>query len=445
MSALIEIAIVLLLIVANGVFAMAEIAMVSSRKVRLQAMAEDGVSGAARALEMASNPENLLSTVQIGITLIGIMAGAFGGATLSERLAEHLAAIPLLEPYAKPVSFVSVVAVITYLSLVVGELVPKQLGLRNPEATACLLAGPMYMLSIVTAPAVKLLSISSRVLTSLLPLKPIADQTVTEEEVRILIGQGTETGAILASEGEMVERVFRLGDRKVTAMMTPRTDVIWLELADWQARAQAGGPWDGFGEWRLVTDTGHTHYPVGDGALDRLVGVASVKVLARHIAEGKPFDFRASLLEPLAVPESLTGVRLLERFSATDRRFAIVIDEFGGTSGVISLDDLMDVLLGEMQRPEDGDGERFVRRSDGSWLVAGWVPVHDCNEIFGEEELVPEQGVDYSTLAGFLLDSLGHTPSTGEVLPWKGWEFEVVDMDGLRIDKVLVRRTEAAG
>lgn len=424
-----EFVLVLLLILANGVFALSELAIVSARKARLKQMADEGHAGAAKALELAQSPDRFLSTVQVGITLIGILAGAFGGARLAEIVEPGIAAIPGLDRHAESVSFGLVVAMLTYLSLILGELVPKQIAMANAEKTAAFVSRPMALLSRVAAPVVWLLSVSSRAIVMLLPKSTSPSPAVTEEEIRILIEQGTEAGVIREAEQEIVERVFRLGDRKVTSLMTPRTELVWIDSREpaetWMEKVASGG---------------FSYYPVCDGRMDNLVGVLSVKSLLAHVLHGEKPDFASAMIQPLLVPEMTEAFRVLDLFRESGKHLAIVVDEYGGLSGIVTMNDFLQALVGDFAHSNHDGEQGIVERADGSWLVEAWLPIDEFKSHLGLRTLGGERRGGFDTVGGFVLDHLGHIPKAAEWFEEGGLRFEVVDMDGHRIDKVLVER-----
>lgn len=426
---MIELALILLLLLANGVFAMAEIALISARRARLQQMAEEGHRGAQRALELSRSPDRFLSTVQVGITLVGILAGAFGGARLSEALGAVLAPLPVVGPYSSQVAFGLVVVLITYLSLIIGELVPKQLALGNPERIASFMAAPMGLLSKVSAPVVSLLSLSSNAVVWMLGVRKAAEPSVTEEELRILLEQGTRAGVFQEAEQEIVERVFRLGDRKVSSLMTPRTEMVWLDL---------GEPWPA--ALKKIITSGYSYFPVCDGRVDNVVGVASVKTVLGCLAEGRAVDLRAIMVAPVIVPEAMPAFKVLELFRQSGRHFALVLDEYGGVSGVLTINDFLQALVGVTDATHK-DEAMVATRADGSVLVSAWMPVADFKDHFDLRHLPGEKEGSFQTIGGFILYHLGHIPAVAEAFEVEGLRFEVVDMDGQRIDKILVSRT----
>jgi putative hemolysin len=406
---------------------MAEMAVVSARRVRLQQWAEAGDARARVALEMAEEPTQLLSTVQIGITLIGILAGAFGGATLAHTLAEQLSALPLLAPYSEAIGFGIVVLFTTYLSLVIGELLPKRLALNSPERIAVALARPMRLLSKLVSPAVRLLSVSTDALLRVLRVRPSAEPPVTEDEIKVLLEQGAEAGVFAEAEQEMIERVFRLGDLRVGMVMTPRTQMVWLDLDDSAEQ-----------NLRKVAASPYAAYPVGSGTPDKIRGVVYAKDLLAHALTGQPIDLQATARPALFVPESMSAFRALNKFREARSHLALVVDEYGGVDGLVTLTDLVEELVGHVPDLGETGEPAVVQRDDGSWLVSGRLPIDELKALLGVEYLPGEEAGRYQTLGGFVLTQLGHMPSASEHFDWGGLRFEVVDMDGPRIDKVLV-------
>jgi putative hemolysin len=422
-----EIVLILLLIVANGVFSGSEIAIVSARKVRLEQLAKEGNVKARVALKLANSPNNLLSTVQIGITLIGIVSGAVGGAAVSQHLESILARVPLLKPYSEALGFGIVVTLITYLSLVIGELVPKRLALNNPEPIACAIAQPMRWLSRIASPLVHLLGISTDKLLEIAGMRASDEPTVTEEEIRALIGQGTQAGLFEKSEQDMVSRVFRLGDRPVQALMTPRLEIDWLDL---------DSPWDE--TQRLIIESPHSRFPVCQEDLDNCLGIVRIKdVLSAHFS-GEAIDLNSMLQTPLFVPENTHALRVLEMFKEFGTHMAMVTDEYGGIAGLVTLNDLTEAIFGELPTTETAEEPMMIQREDGSWLLDGLLSIDDFKSLFNRESLPEEDTGLYHTLAGFVIRSLGRIPRSGDCFIWNELQFEVVDMDGVRVDKILV-------
>lgn len=420
-----EVLLIFLLVVLNGVFAMSEIAVISARKTRLQQLADEGNTKAATALELAVHPDRFLATVQIGITLIGILAGAFGGATLTEEIAPWFSAIPVLAPYSEAIAVALVVLFTTYLSLVIGELVPKRLALLQPERVASLIAPPMKTLSRVASPAVKVLSVSTNAILRLLGVRPMAEQPITEEEIKSMVAQGAQAGMIEEAERDIVESVFRLGDRRVDELMTPRTAVIWLDIND---------PPD-ITEQEIIASN-HSRFPVCNGELDDILGVVLGKDLLVLKLRNEPLDLRPLLQRPLMVPESLPALRLLERFKQTGMHLALIIDEYGGVEGLVTLNDILEAIVGDVPDLNEPEEPMAVQREDGSWLFDGLIPIRDFEEILGVDTFANEG--DFLTLGGFVLGQLGRIPTAGNHFNWSQLRFEIVDMDGHRIDKVLV-------
>ncbi len=421
-----EIVFILLLLVANGVFAMSEMALVSARKARLRQRAVAGDARARAALELSKAPDTFLSTVQIGITLVGILAGAFGGSTLAKQLAAQAARVPALAPYSEAVGLGLVVLAITYLSLVVGELAPKRLALNSPEKIASMVARPMLALSRLASPVVRLLSFSTASLLKAFGVRANAEPPVTEEEIKVLIHQGAEAGVFEHSERKIVESVFRLDDRRVTALMTPRLEIVWLD---------ADASPDSI---RLkLAESPYSRFPVAQGGLDNVLGVAEAKDLLGRCLAGETLDLRVSVGQPLFVPESQTALQLLELFKNAHTHFALVVDEYGSVQGLVTMHDVLEALVGDM--PTAGGAEaRAVEREDGSWLLDGALLIEEFKEIFPIGVLPGEERGGYETLAGFVLARMGRVPRAADHFEWGGLRFEVVDMDGRRVDKVLV-------
>jgi putative hemolysin len=422
-----DILILLALILLNGLLAMAEIAVVSARKARLQELANQGDQKARAALELARHPADFLSTVQIGITLVGILAGAFGGATIAEHISAGLERFPVLAPYSEAIGVAIVVVVITFFSLVLGELAPKRIALGNPERIASAMASPMRRLSRLTLPLVRLLSWSTDLMLRILRQKPAAEPPVTEEEIKVLIDQGTQAGVFAEVEQDMVEAIFRLGDRRVGSLMTPRPEIIWLDLEDPPEETR-----------RKIIESGHARLPVARGGLDQVLGVVQAKDLLEQALSGRPLDIQSVLAQPLILPESMPALKVLELFRQSRIHAALVIDEFGGLQGLVTIFDILESIVGDI--PEEGElvEPEVVQREDGSWLVDGRFPVDEFKELFRLKWLPEEERGYYQTLGGFVMSYLGRIPSASDHFEWSGLHFEVVDMDGFRVDKVLV-------
>lgn len=423
-----ELAAVLFLILLNGFFAMSELAVVSARKIRLQQMAEEGRRGAAIALSLQEEPSRFLSTVQIGITLIGVINGAVGGATIAGRLGPVLDEIPMLTGYGQELAFALVVIIITFLSLIAGELVPKRIALNNAEAIASFAAPVMKSLSRLTAPFVWLLGASTEAMLRLLRVPERAEQTVTEEEVKSLIAEGTASGVFNADEKRMIEGVMRLADRTVRSIMTPRPEVMWLDVADTAENIK-----------RDIRESGHSRMPVCRGTLDDVVGIVHTKDILHKLLEDAPFDLHPVVRDALIVHDGMEVMRLLELFKQSGEQMAVVVDEYGSVEGITTLTDMLEGIAGELPDFDDDDAD-IVRRADGSLLIDGMMAVEEVEAHLGLKSLRDEEG-GYHTLAGFLLFKFGHIPAAGELVEHDGYRFEVVDMDGRRIDKVLVTAT----
>ncbi|MEH1895794.1 MULTISPECIES: hemolysin family protein [unclassified Nostoc] len=422
-----EILIILVLIIANGVFSMSEMAIVSARKVRLQQLANQGDAKARVALKLAESPNHFLSTVQVGISLIGILTGAFGGATIASRLAVYVKLVPLLAPYSEPLSFGIVVLLITYFSLIVGELVPKRLALNNPERIASIVAIPMQALAAIASPVVFLLSASTDLILRVLGITASTEPQVTEEEIKILIEQGTEAGTFEEAEQDMVERVFRLGDRPVSYLMTPRPDIVWLDLDDSPEENR-----------QKMVDSAYSRYPVCQAGLDNVLGVIPVTDLLARSFRGEPLDLTVGLRQPVFVPESTRGLKVLELFKQTITHMALVVDEYGVIQGLVTLNDIMSEIVGDVPSTDGQDQPQAVQREDGSWLLDGMLPVEEFLELFGMEQWESEERGSYQTLGGFVITHLGRIPAAADHFEWQSMRIEVMDMDGNRVDKVLV-------
>lgn len=432
MSTLLEALVILALIGLNGVLALAEIAVVSARKARLQHRAAEGDRRARAALELAENPTQFLATVQLGITLVGILAGAFGGATVAGTLAAQVRRVPGLAPYADVLGLAIVVAVITYLSLVLGELVPKRLALAHPETIASAAAGPMRALARLASPPVWLLSRSTDAVLRLIGVRPSTEPPVTDEEIALLIAQGREAGVFEPAEEQLVRSVFRVADQRVAGIMTPRREVVWLDVESAPEEIEAA-----------VLAGSRSRLPVARGSVDQVVGVVDVREVLSHRLKTGAVDLMAVLKEPLFVPESMPALRLLERFKQTGARLAIVVDEYGGTQGLVTLTDVLEAIVGVVPTAGEAVEPTVVVREDGSWLVDGMIPVEELEEVLGVRIELDEH--DFNTLGGFVLARLGRIPSTGEQFDYEGFRFEVVDLDGNRVDKVLIRRAVSSG
>jgi magnesium and cobalt exporter, CNNM family len=423
-----EVFILLALVLANGVFAMSELSVVASRHVRLRQLAEKRHTGAAAALALATRPGRFLSTVQVGITLIGIFMGAFGEATFSARLEERLAHVAILAPYARELAVTIVVVGITYFSLVLGELVPKRIAIHAPEAIAVRIAVPMQVLSRVMLPFVKLLTLSTEGLLRLFGVRERVSQTVTEAEIEGLMKLGAEAGVFEPAEHEFVARVLQLDSQAVGAIMTPRIDIVWLDV---DAPREAS--------LKVMRDTGFTRLPVCRKGLDDVLGILDSLDLLDAALKGEPFDLHEHLRAPLYVPETIHLIRLLELFKLNAAHLAMVVDEYGDVQGLVTITDVVEAIIGEV--PEAGEAQELdvVRRTDGSLLVDGGISLARLNEALGRPiELPEDEAGRYHTLGGFVMARLGRVPRAGEEFSYTGLRFEVLDMDRHSVDKVLV-------
>lgn len=429
-NVLFDIFILILLAVGNGIFAMAEIAVVSARKARLQERAENGHPGAAAALDAASNLNRFLSTIQIGITLIGIYAGVFGGMTLARVIESSLSQVPVLAPYGHTIGVVVVVVGTTYLTLVIGELVPKRIALAAAEDIAVLVARPMRLLSRLAYPMVRLLSISTDAVMKILPVQASQEPPVTEGDIRLLMERGTKAGVLEQAERDIVDRTLRLDDIKVDAIMTPGTQIIWLDLED-----------DRENILRKAIDGGRTRYPVCRKHLDDVVGAIRVRDLFAQVIDCDPetkIDLESILFQPVFIVESMPALNVLELFRKHKTHLAIVLDEFGAVEGIVTMQDFLEEIVGEVPAyMEEGEPDA-IQREDGSWLIDGLMPINVFSQRFPIPDLPPEEIGDYHTLAGFVVTRIGQIPSSADQFEWGGYRFEVVDMDKNRVDKVLV-------
>jgi len=425
-----ELLVLALLLVISGFFAMAELAIVSARRVRLQQMAEAGKRGAATALRLIDDPVKLLSTTQVGITLVGIVAGASGGTTLAEPLAVYLHTIPAVAAYAHALAVGTVVVIVTYLTLVIGELAPKRIALNHAEAIAAAVAPFMNLLAESGAPIVWFLRVSTHGVLALFRIKPAADNVVTEEEVKALIAEGASTGVFHPAEQEMIEGVLRIGDRTVRSIMVPRPAVDWLDADD--------PPEELFAQ---IAETGHSRYPVARGDIEEVIGVAHTKDLLEQQRKLGTIDVVAAAREAPFVVDLMPVLRVLERFRRSTVHMAIVVDERGTFEGIVTPTDILTAIAGDLPEGEEAAEPEAVQREDGSWLLDGMMSVDDVERTLDIKDMC-EDG-DFNTIAGFVLHHLGRIPVAGEHFHWNDWRFEVVDLDGRRIDKVLALRPRA--
>jgi len=424
-----EIFIIVTLILINGLFSMSELAIVSAKKNRLQAKAEDGHKGAEKALELAKNPNRFLSTVQIGITLIGILSGAFGGATIAEKLGMEINKISWLSPYSEGIGVGIVVLLITYFTLVLGELVPKRLALNSAEKIASAVSPLMQSLSRVTTPLVAILSSSTNLTLRALGVRPSNEPEVTEEDLKSILLQGTEIGIIEESEQDMVERIFRLSDRSVSALTTPRTETIFLNIDATHEEI-----------YQKIARYPFSRFPVIQDTNDNVVGIVQSRDLLLQRVEGDQFDIAKVMLQPLYLPESTPALVVLEKFRSTGIELAVIIDEYGGVLGLVSMNDILEAIVGDVVYPHKENEADVIQREDGSWLMDGMLQVDELKDYLDIDYLPDRDEGNYETLSGLMMAQLGRVPVSGDHFEWEGLRFEVVDMDGRRVDKVLISK-----
>jgi putative hemolysin len=423
-----EILFLITLIVLNGLFAMSEIALVTARRGRLARLAEEGDGAAAVAIKLHDEPTRFLSTVQIGITSIGILNGIVGEAVLAEPFALWMHDLGLEKEASSITATAMVVLVITYISIVIGELVPKRIGQFNPEGIARMVARPMQFLSLLTRPFVKLLSFSTDALLKILGQRQQPGQSVTEEEIHAMIEEGSEAGVIEDREREMVRNVFRLDDRQITSLMIPRADIVYLDIDH---------PIEENMQW--IADSDHSRFPVCRGGMHDVLGVVNAKQLLNQKLKGNHTDLAAQLQPAVFVPESLNGMDLLGHFRASGMQMVLVVDEYGEVQGLVTLQDVLEVLTGEFQ-PRNQEDAWAVQREDGSWLLDGLIPIPELKDRLNWKSVPEEDKGRYHTLSGLVMWLLGRLPQTSDKTTWEGWVLEVVDLDGKRVDKILATR-----
>ena len=418
-------ALLLGLIVLNGLFAMSEVALLTARKARLRSQAAEGDRAAAAALALGEDPTRFLSTIQIGITSIGILNGIVGQAAFAEPLARWMISLGLSKSSAEWLATTLVVVLVTYVTILIGELVPKRLGQISAETVARLAARPMGLLSLISRPFVMALTGSTNLILRSMGVDPDAVHKVTEEEIHALLAEGSESGAIEQSEHEMVRNVFRLDERQISSLMVPRSDVVYLDIEDPQEE-----------NLQKVAEHDHSRFPVCRGGLDDIIGIIHTKQLLAQSLRGESIDFSQNLQEVLYVPETLTGMELLENVRNSNTQIALVLDEFGEVQGLVTLQDLLEAITGEFTSPDDDDSWA-LQRADGSWLLDGLIPIPELKDTLQLHSVPEEEKARYQALSGMIMLLLGRMPTTGDTLDWENWRFEVVDMDGKRIDKVL--------
>jgi putative hemolysin len=427
-STWIEIFIIILLIILNGLLVLSELAIVSSRKARLEQWAKEGNARAAIALQLANSPNNLLSTTQIGITFISILLGAFGGTTFAEFITRYIALIPVLSRYSEAVGIAIVVVCITYFSLVIGELVPKRIALNNTERLACIVASPIKRLSWLMHPLVVLCSGSTNMLLRILHVKPSADPIVTEEEIKLLIDKGTQAGTFQEFEQDTIERVFRLADRRVSVLMTHRADIISLNINESQEESK-----------KKIAYYKFSYFPVVKDTMDNILGVIRGKDLLALYVEARPFNMEEIYRKPIFVTEKTPAVKLLELFKTSKMHIAFVVDEYGAIQGLVTFGDILRSVFEDVEDTPEGERE-IIEREKGSWLISGSLPLDEFTDYMETGRPDEEERAGINTVGGFVMAKLGTMPSEGQNFEWRGLRFEVVDMDGRRVDKILVSR-----
>ncbi|RJP54049.1 MAG: HlyC/CorC family transporter [Anaerolineaceae bacterium] len=421
MSSWNEILVIAILILVNGILAMSEAALVASRKARLQNRVNEGDKASLTALKLIERPNVFLSTIQIGITLIGVLAGALGGATIAETLAVSLAKIPVISEYSESLALGTVVVVITILSLWLGELVPKRLGLHSPEQIARVVASPMLLISRIFSPFISLMSWATDLVIRLIGVEPSLEPPITEEELQVLIDQGTQAGVFEESEQDMVEGIFSLGDSRVYSLMTPRTELVWLDVTDSIEEIR-----------QKIAECPYSRFPVREDSLETILGIVKSRDLLVDSLSGKEIDLRALLKPAYFIPETMFASHALELFKEKNTELLLVVDEFGGLQGLLTINDILEEIVGAMEFEEP----QATQRQDGSWLLDGMLEVDEFKELFNFNSLPHED--EYETLSGFVMASLGRMPQAADQFEWSGYRFEVMDMDGRRVDKVQV-------
>ncbi|MGD0400702.1 MAG: hemolysin family protein [Syntrophobacteraceae bacterium] len=424
---MVDIIIVLLLILTNGLFAMSELAVISSSKTRLLRHAEEGSSKARVALDLAENPNRFLATVQIAITLIGVLSGAFGGASLAGHLAATLSSIPYIGRYSDSIALALVVGLITYFSLL-AELIPKRIAVSTPERIASAVAKPMARLAAITSPIIHVLSFSTDTVLRFFRFRLAKKAPVTEEEIRMLIGQATTAGVFEEAEHDIVERVFRLGDRRVGVMMTPRNKVLWLDINESPDKTR-----------RKIAKSPYSWFPIGQKA-GHIQGVVHVRDIAANCLSGKPLDLRALMHKPLFVHESTQALKVLENFRQSGQQMAIVVDEYGTIEGIITLTDILEAIVGDIALPEVPEEPPIIQREEGVWLVRGMLPIDELKAFFHIRKLPGERQRRFQTLGGFTMAHLKRVPAVSDLFECCGYSFEIVEMEGRRVRKVLIKK-----
>lgn len=416
------------LIFLNALFVMSEIALVSARKARLEGMAERGDAKARNALDLSHNPELFLSAAQIGITLIAIFTGVYSGEKFSNNLKPYIEKIAFLKDYAAPISTTIIVIIVTFLSIVFGELIPKRLGLTNAEKIAKLVAQPMRVFARITHPFVWLLNGTTNIFFKVFNIKNKREDSITEEEIKAIITEGTESGTVEHEEKEMIERIFHLGDRNITSLMTHRSDIVWFDVNDNEEKIR-----------EKIIQQPHSFYPICDGEIDNIKGLVSIKDL--YVSDDFTL-FKDLMVPALFVPDNNTAYQVMAKFKESKFHACFIVDEYGSLRGMITLNDILEAIVGDIPDTSGPADYEIIDRGDGTWLVDAQIPFYDFLSRFNRTEWMTDEELDFDTLAGCILHELEHIPVSGEKLKWKGFRLEVMDMDGHRIDKVLVEPSE---
>lgn len=421
-----------ILILINGLFSMAEIAVVSARKARLQLRAQQGEKGAQAALALAEDPESFLATIQIGITLVAILMGAFGSTQLAAQITPYIDQIPFLTNYSQTIANITAVTLVTYLSLVLGELAPKQIGLNRAETVSSLIAPSMTWLAWLARPLVGFLSLSTQLVLRLLRIRPSSEPAITEAEIQMIMEQGTEVGVVEPIEEEIVGKLFQVGDLYVNDLMVDRTDIVWLDVDDSPEVLQA-----------KIKDGAHSRYPVARGDLDNIIGLVFVKDLLVQSLDMDSADLELLIKPALFIPYGLPVYAVLEKFKEAQAQIAFVTDEHGGVAGLVTFIDLLESIVGDVPELGDPTDPTAVRRTDGSWLIDGKLPIVEFQHLFDIDHFPEEPKVHYQTIGGFVMNYLERIPETGDTFTWRNLTIEVVDMDWRRVDKLLVTKIDA--
>lgn len=424
---LFQIGLLLLLTAINALFVMAEMAIVSVRRSRIEELRDEGDTRAVALLELLDKPESFLSTIQTAITLIGILSGAFGGATLAEELVPYLQSIPYISQHAEVVSFGVVVFGITFLSLILGELVPKRWALSHAESVSLALTPPIKTVMFLAYPIVHLFTHTADFAMRVLRIPRSSEAPVSEEEIKIMLEHGERAGVVEEVEKEMIERVFRLGDRRVDSIMTHRSEIIWLDKDNITSET-----------WKLLAESSHSHFPVCKDSIDEIEGMISIKDIWPQLLENGAIKLDGIIKEPLIVPGAITALRVLERFKESKTHIALVVDEYGSLDGLVTLNDVLQAIVGQLPSHDNEIESQVVERDDGSFLIDGAMSFEEFEDLLNIQELSEEERAHFQTLAGFIISHLGRFPAIGERFEWANHIFEIVDMDGHRVDRVLI-------